>query len=213
MSPAVAFPRGTTMQHHGQQCDRRPFGAPDPQGLYDPQHERAACGVGFVVHLKGQRSRAIVEKGLELLRNLEHRGACGCEANTGDGAGILIQIPDAFLRKVTAPLGIALPAPGDYGAGLVFLPRDPAQQAEVVALIESIVAEEGQIVLGWRDVPTDDSSLGESARRAAPVFKHLFIGRGTAPGGRRTGPTVARSLIAGPARPPPTPWPSSAGST
>jgi glutamate synthase (ferredoxin) len=180
------------MQDHGHQCDARPFGAPDPQGLYDPQHERAACGVGFVVHLKGQRSHAIVAKGLELLRNLEHRGACGCEANTGDGAGILIQIPDTFLRRATAPLGISLPAPGDYGVGLVFLPRDPAQRDAVVSEIEAIVREEGQVVLGWRDVPTDDRSLGESARRVAPVFRHLLIGRGTEPGGRRNGPTAPR---------------------
>src|SRR5262249_53948768 len=143
-------------------------------------HERAACGVGFVVHLKGRPSHTIVAKGLELLRNLEHRGACGCEANTGDGAGILVQMPDRFLRKVTSPLGIELPVAGAYGAGLVFLPHDPAARAIVVSTFEAIVREEGQIVLGWREVPTDDRSIGESARRVAPVFTQIFIGRGPA---------------------------------
>jgi glutamate synthase (NADPH) large chain len=163
---------------HGQQDTGHSCEAPGPQGLYDPQHERAACGVGFVVHLKGRASHAIVAHGLELLRNLEHRGACGCEANTGDGAGILVQMPHRFLRKVTGPLGIRLPGAGAYGAGLVFLPRDPAQRATVVARFEAIVREEGQVVLGWRDVPTDDRSVGESARRVAPVFTQIFIGRG-----------------------------------
>src|SRR6476619_7128840 len=151
---------------------------PHPQGLYDPQHEKDSCGVRFVVHLKGKRSHAIVAKGLELLRNLEHRGACGCEANTGDGAGILVQMPDRFLRTVTAPLGIQLPAPGQYGAGLVFLPHDPAARATVVSTFEAIVREEGQLVLGWREVPTDDRTVGESARRVAPVFTQIFIGQG-----------------------------------
>ena len=114
------------MTEHGQQCHSRPEAPPTAQGLYDPQHEKAACGVGFVVHLKGQQSHSIVAQGLQLLRNLEHRGACGCEVNTGDGAGILVQMPDRFLRKVTAPLGITLPAKGAYGAGLVFLPHDAA---------------------------------------------------------------------------------------
>ncbi len=152
--------------------------APHAQGLYHPRHESDACGVGFVVHLKGRPSHTIVAKGLELLRNLEHRGACGCEANTGDGAGILVQMPDRFLRKVTAPLGIELPPAGQYGAGLVFLPHDPAARASVVSTFEAIIREEGQLVLGWREVPTDDRTVGESARRVAPVFAHIFIGRG-----------------------------------
>jgi glutamate synthase (NADPH/NADH) large chain len=166
------------MTDHGQQCHPHPEAPPTAQGLYDPQHEKAACGVGFVVHLKGQPSHSIVAQGLQLLRNLEHRGACGCEVNTGDGAGILVQMPDRFLRKVTAPLGITLPAAGAYGAGLVFLPHDAAQRAAIVARFEEIVREEGQTVLGWRDVPTDLSTVGDSARRVAPAFAHLFIGRG-----------------------------------
>ena len=152
---------------------------PHPQGLYDPQHEKDSCGVGFVVHLKGKRSHAIVEKGLELLVNLEHRGACGCEANTGDGAGLLIQMPDVFFRSQA--LGFELPPVGDYGAGLIFLPNDPAERELVKALFGRIVAEEGQRLLGWRHVPTDDRALGERARAAEPVFEQVFIGRGNAP--------------------------------
>ena len=147
----------------------------DAQGLYDPQHEHDACGVGFVVDIKGRKSHAIVRQALQVLKNLQHRGACGCEVNTGDGAGILIQMPDAFLRKVApAPL----PAPGEYGVGLVFLPQAAEDRAAVEELIARIVTEEGQQLLGWRDVPTDDSPVGPSAVRVEPVFRQIFIGRG-----------------------------------
>jgi glutamate synthase (ferredoxin) len=149
-----------------------------PQGLYDPAHEHDACGVGFVVDIKGRKSNAIVRRALQVLINLLHRGACGCEPNTGDGAGILLQMPDRFLRKVCAGLGIALPGPKDYGAGLVFLPRDTHQREQVQGLIATIVAEEGQRLLGWRDVPTDDSLLGASAVSVEPVIRQVFIGRG-----------------------------------
>ena len=115
---------------------------PGAQGLYHPGHEHDACGVGFVVNVKGRRSHAVIEQGLQLLINLLHRGACGCEANTGDGAGILIQTPDRFLRKVTGPLGIQLPEEGQYGAGLVFLPRDRAQRRAIESLIVTILEEE-----------------------------------------------------------------------
>jgi glutamate synthase (ferredoxin) len=148
---------------------------PEAIGLYDPQHEHDACGVGFVVDIKGRKSHDIVRKALQVLKNLAHRGACGCEVNTGDGAGILVQMPDAFLRKV-AP--VALPPAGDYGAGLVFLPRDPGYRAEIQRKIADIVAEEGQVLLGWRDVPTDDSPVGPSAVAVEPAFMQLFIGRG-----------------------------------
>src|SRR5262245_11412861 len=147
------------------------------QGLYDPQHEHDACGVGFVVHIKGQKSHAIVSQALKLLVNLLHRGACGCEVNTGDGAGILMQMPDKFLRKETSRLGIALPPERGYGAGLVFLPRDPAVRDRVEAMFEQIVIDEGQLVLGWRDVRTDDRLVGPSAVAVEPVFRQLFIGR------------------------------------
>ncbi len=152
-------------------------GLPAAQGLYDPAHEHDACGVGFVVDIKGRRSHAIVSQALTVLKNLLHRGACGCEVNTGDGAGILIQMPHAFLGRECGKLGVTLPAPGHYGAGLVFLPRDPAQRAECQRVFEQIVAEEGQSLLGWRDVPTDDSPVGPSARSAEPVIRQVFIGR------------------------------------
>src|SRR5678816_3226082 len=122
--------------------------APDGQGLYDPRAEHDACGVGFVVHTKGNRSHDIVRKALQVLINLEHRGACGCEANTGDGAGILIQTPDAFLRKAVP---FTLPAAGSYGVGLVFLPHDDRDREVIKDVVARITAEEGQTLLGWRD--------------------------------------------------------------
>ena len=158
-------------------CVQMP-GLPPAQGLYDPRDEHDACGVGFVVHVKGQRSHAIVRQAIQVLINLLHRGACGCEANTGDGAGILIQMPDRFLRRETARLGIALPPERHYGAGFVFLPRDPALRAEIEALIGRTVLEEGQQFLGWRDVPTDDAAVGPSAVAVEPVFRQVFVGRG-----------------------------------
>src|SRR5690242_5750050 len=128
--------------------------SPDAQGLYDPRAEHDACGVGFVVHMKGRRSHEIVRKALQVLINLEHRGACGCEANTGDGAGILIQMPDTFFRKEAAALGITLPEPRGYGAGLVFLPHDAECRRDIEATFARIIEEEGQVLLGWRKVPT-----------------------------------------------------------
>src|SRR5687767_5211116 len=153
-------------------------GPPPAQGLYDPAHEHDACGVGFVVNIKGARSHAIVRQALQVLINLLHRGACGCEANTGDGAGILLQMPDKFLRKECRRLGIPLPGPKDYGAGLVFLPRDIVQREKVQGLVSTIVAEEGQRLLGWRDVPTRDAHLGASAVGVEPHIKQVFIARG-----------------------------------
>jgi glutamate synthase (ferredoxin) len=153
---------------------------PEAQGLYDPAHEHDACGVGFVVDIKGRKSHAIVSQSLTVLKNLLHRGACGCEVNTGDGAGITIQMPHAFLARECGRLGIALPAPGHYGVGLVFLPRDPAQAATCRTILEQTVCEEGQTVLGWRDVPTDDSPVGPSARAAEPIMVQVVIGRGAA---------------------------------
>jgi glutamate synthase (ferredoxin) len=149
---------------------------PQADGLYDPVHEHDACGVGFVVDIAGRRSHRIVEHGLTILINLLHRGACGCEANTGDGAGILVQMPDRFLRKVTAPLGIELPDTGHYGAGIVFLPRDPRERDRVRREFDRIVREEGQEPLGWRPVPVDDSRLGSTAVKARPVIEQVFIG-------------------------------------
>ena len=141
---------------------------PQASGLYDPAHEHDACGVGFVVDIAGRRSHSVIARGLQVLINLQHRGACGCEANTGDGAGILIQIPDAFLRKATAPLDIELPEPGRYAAGLVFLPTHALTREAVREAFAHIVAEEAQVLLGWREVPVDASHLGGSAIAASP---------------------------------------------
>src|SRR5262245_48435484 len=149
-------------------------GLPPAQGLYDPSCEHDGCGVGFVVDIKGRKSHAIVSQALGVLKNLLHRGACGCEPNTGDGAGILIQMPHAFLSRECGRLGVELPAPGHYGAGLVFLPRDPAQAATCRGILEQIVHEEGQTILGWREVPTDDSPVGPTARSVEPVMKQVF---------------------------------------
>jgi len=155
-------------------------GPPAAQGLYDPRFEHDSCGVGFVVDIKGRRSHTIVSQALQVLINLLHRGACGCEANTGDGAGILLQMPDKFLRRECTRLQIALPGPTEYGCGLVFLPRDAQQREKVQVLLHTIVEEEGQLMLGWRDVPTDDHLLGDSARSVEPVIKQIFVGRGPA---------------------------------
>ena len=164
----------------GDKMDRALLSTPDMparQGVYDPAYEHDACGVGFVVDMKGRKSNAIVRQALTVLKNLMHRGACGCEENTGDGAGILIQMPHAFLSRECARIGISLPAPKHYGAGLVFLPTDPDQAVRCRAIFEQIIREEGQTLLGWRDVPTDDSPIGPTAKSGEPVFKQIFIGR------------------------------------
>src|SRR5262245_12529398 len=153
-------------------------GMPSVQGLYDPRHEQDACGVGVVVDIKGRPSHRIVRQALQVLINLLHRGACGCEPNTGDGAGVLLQIPDRFLRRECGRLGIPLPPIGAYGAGLVFLPRDAGQREKIQALFETIVAEEGQHLLGWREPPTDDRALGATAVSVEPAILQVFIGRG-----------------------------------
>ena len=131
---------------------------PPAQGLYRPELEHDSCGVGFVVNLKGQRTHQIVTDGLTALENLNHRGASGSEANTGDGAGILVQMPHEFFASECRKIGIQLPEPGHYGAGLFFASRDPRAQAQVQALFAAIVEEEGQEILGWRPVPTNRSS-------------------------------------------------------
>jgi len=149
-----------------------------PDGLYDPSYEHDACGVGLVCNIQGRTSHDIIRKGLEILVNLEHRGACGCDARTGDGAGILIQVPDAFLRDEAERLGIVLPGSGAYGVGLVFLPQEAAAQEAGKALFNQVIAEEGQVLLGWRAVPTNPSCLGERAQASAPSLWHVFIGKG-----------------------------------
>jgi len=152
---------------------------PERQGLYDPANEHDACGVGFVAHIKGQKSHSIVEQGLQILKNLDHRGAVGADPLMGDGAGILIQIPDAYLREEMAKQGVALPQPGDYGVGMVFLPQESASRLACQEEIERAVRSEGQIVLGWRDVPVDrDLPMSPTVRAKEPVIRQVFIGRG-----------------------------------
>ena len=153
------------------------LGPPEKQGLYDPQFEHDACGVGFVVNIKGRKSHSIVSDALQILVNLDHRGAVGCEINTGDGAGILIQMPHDFLVNATSKLGIKLPAQGQYGLGMLFMPQDKVERASVQKAFEKIVGEEGQTVLGWRDIPTDNSTLGNTAKAAEPFMMQVFIGR------------------------------------
>jgi len=153
------------------------LGPPPKQGLYDPWFEHDACGVGFVVNIKGRKSHEIVRQGLQVLLNLTHRGACGAEVNTGDGAGILLQMPDKFLRKAARQVGIQLPPFGQYGVGMIFLPPDPLQRRNCERLFEVIAAEEGQEVLGWRTVPTDNSMLGETARASEPYMRQVFLRR------------------------------------
>ncbi len=155
-------------------------GAPPKQGLYDPQFEHDSCGIGFVVNMKGRKSHQLVTDGLQILMNLDHRGAVGCEPNTGDGAGILIQTPHEFLVKATAKLGFKLPASGEYGVGMLFLPQNPLERNAVKTAFAKIVSAEGQTLLGWRDVPTDNSSLGKTAVAAEPFMAQVFIGRNPA---------------------------------
>ncbi|NCJ08368.1 glutamate synthase large subunit [Synechococcales cyanobacterium C] len=150
---------------------------PLAQGLYDPQLEHDACGVGFVVHMKGKQSHEIVEQGLTILLNLDHRGACGCEPNTGDGAGLLMQIPDKFLRKVAAAEQITLPELGHYGVGMIYGSPDLAERQQGRQVFEQVATAEGLAVLGWRDVPTDHTSLGETAKASEPSMQQVFIQR------------------------------------
>lgn len=151
--------------------------APKQQGLYDPSTEKDACGLGFVAHMKGHKSHEIIEDALTILRNLIHRGACGCEENTGDGVGILIQKPHKFFKRVCAEIGIELPDTDSYGAGMVFLPTDPVQSKRCQDIFERVIKEEGQTLLGWRDVPTDDSLIGSTAKAGEPVFEQIFIAK------------------------------------
>jgi glutamate synthase (NADPH/NADH) large chain len=151
---------------------------PSIQGLYDPQHEHDACGVGFIAHIKGEKRHDIITQGLEILKNLTHRGAVGADPLAGDGAGILIQIPDAFLRQECQQIGINLPVVGNYGIGMMFLPQQPENRAACEKLVAQVIQAEGQTVLGWRDVPINDQGLSEGVRAIEPVIRQVFVGRG-----------------------------------
>ena len=149
-------------------------------GLYAPEQEHDACGVGMVANVKGEKTHSIITDSLQVLDNLGHRGASGADPETGDGAGILVQMPDAFFRKVTSAIGIALPAEGEYGVGMAFLPQDANASAACTAHIENAVANEGLTLLGWREVPLDHSTIGRDARTVCPTIRQFFVGKGTA---------------------------------
>ena len=150
-------------------------GLPPAQGLYDPAHEHDACGMGFVASVKGQKSHDIVRKGIQVLISLTHRGACGCDPETGDGAGILIQIPHTFFARECAKLGFELPAPGSYAVGMTFLPVERHQRLQCEGILERIVREEGLTVLGWRDTPVNGSAVGRVARASQPYIEQIFV--------------------------------------
>jgi glutamate synthase (NADPH) large chain len=153
---------------------------PQSQGLYNPAHEHDACGIGFVANIKGHKSHDIIEKGIQILINLTHRGACGCDPETGDGAGLLIQIPHQFFAREAADLGFTLPAAGEYGVGMVFMPVERHERLVTEGILETIVREEGLTVLGWRDTPIDGNAIGRVARSSQPYIQQLFVGRDSA---------------------------------
>jgi glutamate synthase domain-containing protein 2/glutamate synthase domain-containing protein 1/glutamate synthase domain-containing protein 3 len=150
---------------------------PEKQGLYDPQFEHDACGVGFVCNIKGEKSNTIIKQGIEVLHRLSHRGAVGSDPKTGDGAGILIQIPHEFFKKVATDVNVELPEPGLYGTGLIFLPQDIKERKFSKDTFEKVIKEEGQILLGWRAVLVDNSGIGKGAKATQPVFEQIFIAR------------------------------------
>jgi glutamate synthase (NADPH/NADH) large chain len=153
-------------------------GLPPAQGLYDPRGEHDACGIGFVANIKGQKSHDIIVKGIQVLINLTHRGACGCDPETGDGAGVLIQIPHKFFTRECAKLGFTLPPAGEYGVGMVFLPVEPHARLRTEGIVERIVVEEGLSVRGWRDTPINGTAIGRVARNSQPYIQQIFIARG-----------------------------------
>src|SRR5580658_4945356 len=169
-----------TSPDHARRAARNAHGLPPKQGLYDPWFEHDSCGVGFVVDIKGRKSNRILKQAIQILRNLDHRGGAGSESNTGDGAGVLMQIPHAFLKEACRKIKVTLPAPGEYGSGLVFLPRDRIKRRRLEERFEQIVQSEGQTILGWRTVPVDNPALGETAKAFEPQIRQAFIGRNPA---------------------------------
>ena len=183
------------MEHHPRRGRPvLPARAPGKQGLYDPAHEHDACGVGFIVDIKGRKSHQLLADAIQVLRNLDHRGASGCEVNTGDGAGVLLQMPHKFLRKVTEEQGFEIPGPGDYGSGLLFLPRNASMRRRLEQHFEQIVQSEGQTVLGWRTVPVNNRMLGDTAKASEPFVRQIFVGRDPSLGDGPDGLEFERSL-------------------
>jgi glutamate synthase (NADPH/NADH) large chain len=173
LSATVASKTTDPIQEHNSR--------PPAEGLYDPSLEKDSCGVGFIANIKGNKSHAIVSDALNILCNLEHRGAVGADPRAGDGAGSLVQIPHAFFSRMAKENGFALPAPGEYAIGALFMPRDTAWRNVIKSIIADQIKEEGLTLLGWRDVPTDNSSLGVTVKPTEPACMQVFIGRnGTA---------------------------------
>ncbi len=150
-------------------------GLPPAQGLYNPAHEHDACGIGFVASISGEKSHSIIEKGIQVLLNLAHRGACGCDPETGDGAGVLIQIPHKFFVRECEKLGFTLPKPGAYGVGMTFLPVEKHERLQSEGILERIIKEEGLTLLGWRDTPVYASAIGRVARASQPYIQQVFV--------------------------------------
>ena len=167
------------MRHPPEPASQAEIDAAAQHGLYNAANEHDACGVGFVAHIKGQRSHAIVQQGLKILENLDHRGAVGADKLMGDGAGILIQLPDEFYRAEMAAHGVTLPPPGEYGVGMIFLPKENASRLACVQALERAIRVEGQVLIGWRQVPVDlEMPMSPTVRAKEPVICQVFIGRG-----------------------------------
>ncbi|NJL71734.1 MAG: glutamate synthase subunit alpha, partial [Candidatus Competibacteraceae bacterium] len=147
------------------------------EGLYDPSYEHDACGIGFVCNIDGKRTHSVIQQGLQVLRNLTHRGACGCDPETGDGCGVMITLPHRLFLEESAKHGFDLPAPGHYAAGMVFLPQDRESRDACRQILNRAIAEHGQTLLGWREVPRNSESIGWLARENEPVIMQVFVGR------------------------------------
>ena len=172
-------PSNSTLSQQLEAATAAEIASSAQQGLYSPAHEHDACGVGFVAHIKGTKAHHIVQQGLKILENLDHRGAVGADKLMGDGAGILIQIPDEFYRAEMARLGVNLPAPGEYGVGMIFLPKEHASRLACEQELERAVKAQGQVLLGWRDVPVDtEMPMSPTVRQKEPIIRQIFIGRG-----------------------------------
>jgi glutamate synthase (NADPH/NADH) large chain len=197
LSNSIGF-ENTPVVHNGNESiglNSSGSGQPVKQGLYSPSNERDACGVGFVAHIKGNKTHDIVQKGLELLTNLTHRGATGYDPKLGDGAGLLMQLPDAFMRKEAAKLNMQLPASGRYAVGNVFLPQTAKNREACEALINNIIAEENQVLLGWRDVPVDNSNIAQAARDVEPTMRQVFVASANADSDLFDAPSFERKLF------------------
>ena len=183
-----------------RECAGYARGLPAPQGLYDPRNEKDSCGVGFVCNIKGGKSNKIVRQGIEVLKSLAHRGATGSDPKTGDGAGILIQMPHDFLFGVCKQDNIGLPGYGDYGTGLVFLPRDKEEREECKKTVDDMVKKEGQSVLWWRKVPVDNSVIGHTAKETEPAIEQVFIQKAAGTGQARGAGRISLGFCAQPKR-------------